>query len=73
MLSTRFHRPQGKADAVKLVNGAELLEKDCVMEAQWQRPAGLRNQKQSSDNVWSLKSSTVVTDKSFAATVKKKV
>lgn len=33
------------------INGAELLEKDCVIEAQWQRPAGLRNWKQNSSNI----------------------
>lgn len=33
------------------VNGAELLEKDCVIEAQWHRHAGLRNWRQSCSNV----------------------
>lgn len=32
------------------VNGAELLEKNCVREAQWQHPAGLRDWKQSISN-----------------------
>ena len=38
------------------INGAELLEKDCLMWAQWLRPAGLRNWKRSEEQcLWSLK------------------
>lgn len=38
------------------INGAELLEKDCLMWAQWLRPAGLRNWKRSREQcLWSLK------------------